>query len=500
MATEPEGAPAEGDDPFLGTVVAGRYRLLEKIGEGGAGAVYRGVHEALRKPVAVKLLGRAARADREGVARFEREAVAAANLKHPSIVEATDFGQLPDGTLFLVMEYVQGSSLRALLKDGRLPPARVLHVLRQVCAAVAFAHGREVVHRDLKPENVIVYDQGELRDLVKVIDFGIARMKSSFGGGPSGLTQVGTVVGTVEYMAPEQAMAQAVDARADQYSLGVIAFEMFTGRAPYVAEDVAQLIYMHVGAPIPRVTDLVPDLPRAVDDVLARMLGKLPDERFPTLSDAMTALSNAFASPGDAPSAVMRSPAVPPSDGSSVVTQPPTPFPQTDAPSGIMRSPAALAPPDAPSAVMRSPVSLSQPASFPQSPYGQPMPPLVTPSGTIVVGPRPNPPGAPQRDSARKRTDLLILLVSVIVSLIGLTVILVIILRDASPSPSSSDPGVSPPTTAPPVDTGPTLAPTSHEPVFREPPPQQQLGPQQPGPQQPGPPGHGPKGHGRPRH
>src|SRR4051812_5946458 len=122
-----QAAVGEGDDPLIGTLVAGRYRLLEKIGEGGAGAVYRGVHETLRKPVAVKLLGRAARADREMVTRFEREAVAAANLKHPSIAEATDFGQTPDGMLFLVMEYVQGRSLQAIVEqEGRLPPARAL--------------------------------------------------------------------------------------------------------------------------------------------------------------------------------------------------------------------------------------------------------------------------------------------------------------------------------------------------------------------------------------
>ena len=160
------------------------------------------------------------------------------------------------------MEYVEGRSLRAILaQDGRLPPARALHLLRQIGAALAFAHGLEIVHRDLKPENVMVFERGDERDLVKVIDFGIARMRSSFGGGPSGLTQVGTVVGTVEYMAPEQAMGQAVDARADQYALGVIAFELLTGQPPYVADDVASLVYMHVGAPIPRVTERAPELP-----------------------------------------------------------------------------------------------------------------------------------------------------------------------------------------------------------------------------------------------
>ncbi len=294
MTPEPGGAPTLGDDPLLGTVLAGRYRLLEKLGEGGMGAVYRGVHETLRKPVAVKILPRAARANRELVTRFEREAVAAANLKHPGIAEVTDSGQTPDGTLFMVMEYVEGRTLHALMQqEGRLAPARALHLLRQIGAAVSFAHGREVVHRDLKPANMVVFDRGEERDLVKVIDFGIARMRSSFGGGNSGLTRAGTVVGTVEYMAPEQAMGQAVDPRADEYALGVIAFELLTGQAPYVSDDVASLVFMHVGAPIPAVSSRAPDLAayHGLDEAVAKMMGKLPDERFASVSEAVAALA-----------------------------------------------------------------------------------------------------------------------------------------------------------------------------------------------------------------
>jgi serine/threonine-protein kinase len=300
MTRKPGGAPPEGDDPFLGTVIAGRYRLVEKLGEGGMGAVYRGVHEALRKPVAVKILPREARRNKELITRFEREAVAAANLKHPGIAEVTDSGQTPDGLLFMVMDFVEGRTLAALLQqEGRLPPARALHLLRQIGAAASFAHGREVVHRDLKPDNVVVFDRGEERDLVKVIDFGIARMRSSFGGGASGLTRAGSVMGTAEYMPPEQGMGQAVDARADQYSLGVIAFEMLTGEPPFVADDVAALVFMHVGAPVPLVSARVPELAayRGLDEVVARMMGKLPEERFPTVSDAIAALARAVEVP-----------------------------------------------------------------------------------------------------------------------------------------------------------------------------------------------------------
>ena len=144
-------------DPLIGTVVADRYRITRKLGEGGMGVVYLAVHEALRKQVAMKLLATSGRIDREAVARFEREAIAAANLKHPNIAEATDFGRLPDGALYLVMEYVEGTTLRKVLRDkGKLAPERALGILQQVAAALATAHASEVVHRDLKPENVIV--------------------------------------------------------------------------------------------------------------------------------------------------------------------------------------------------------------------------------------------------------------------------------------------------------------------------------------------------------
>ena len=410
------GAPAPGDDPRIGTVISDRYRLIEKLGEGAAGAVYRGVHEGLRKPVAVKLLGRAARSDRESVARFQREAVAAANLKHPAIAEATDSGQLPDGTLFLVMEYVAGRSLRTLLaEEGRLPPARALALLRQIGAAVAFAHQASVVHRDLKPENVIVFDRGDERDLVKVIDFGIARMRSSFGGGPSGLTQLGTVVGTLEYMSPEQAMGQAVDGRADQYALGIIAFEMLTGKPPYAAEDAASLVYQHVGAPIPPVTERAPDLPRAVDAAIATMMGKLPEERFASVPEAIAALASAL-------------------EGGEVFTPP----------ASIVRPPAA-------------------PVVVPVVPA---VPPAVTASGTIISADRPLAALQPIAEPEKRRVqrELPIILISVIVSVIGLTIVLVILLTRTRSDQDETEPGS---TSAEPSDEPPTLAPTSHDPGGR---------------------------------
>ncbi|MFO0586573.1 MAG: serine/threonine-protein kinase [Polyangiaceae bacterium] len=292
------------DDPLIGTLVADRYRVSRKLGEGGMGVVYQAVHEALRKPVAMKLLATSGRIDREAIARFEREAIAAANLKHPNIAEATDFGRLPDGTLYLVMEYVEGTTLRKVLREqGKLDPARALGVLQQIAAALATAHASDVVHRDLKPENVIVRSvtgaDGAPADHVKVIDFGIAKIRNAtFGGGVTGLTKAGTVFGTPEYMAPEQVMGQATDARADQYALGVLAFELLTGKAPFKADDVGQLMMMHVGAPVPSTRDRVPSLSPEVDAVVSKMLSKLPDERFASVGDAMSAMAAAFAGSG----------------------------------------------------------------------------------------------------------------------------------------------------------------------------------------------------------
>jgi eukaryotic-like serine/threonine-protein kinase len=430
MTRDVAGPPVVGDDlrddPRIGTVIADRYRLIEKLGEGGAGSVYKGVHEALRKPVAIKLLGRAARHDPESVARFQREAVAAANLKHPAIAEATDSGQLPDGTLFLVMEHVDGRSLRrVLVEDGRLPPARALGLIRQIGAAVAFAHQSYVVHRDLKPENVIVFDRGEERDLVKVIDFGIARMRSSFGGGPSGLTQLGTVVGTLEYMSPEQAMGQPVDARADQYAIGIIAFEMLTGEPPYAAEDAASLVYQHVGAPIPAATERAPELPPSVDAVLTKMLGKLPDERFDTLQEAIAALASAL-------------------EGQPVV------------------APASVAEP--PVSVARTAVSPAPPPASVAQVHG------ITAKGTIISADRPPavplPAATAEAAGQRSQRELPIILITAIVSVIGLAIVLAILFarsRPANDETSETSPS------ADESDEPAMLAPTSHDPGHKPP-------------------------------
>lgn len=280
-------------EPAAGSIIAERYRLIAHLGAGGMGAVYRGEHITLRKPVAVKFLHRFASADSEMVARFEREAQTAALIDHPHIAKAIDFGKLPDGTLYLVMEFVEGPTLAAVLRETpKLPPARALAIATAIGSALGRAHALGIVHRDIKPDNVVLCSRDGDSDFVKVIDFGIARMASS----NVALTQIGTVFGTPGYLAPEQALGQTVDAAADQYALGVVTFQMLAGRMPFVADDAISLLQQHIMAPIPRASEFAPELPRGVDDVLTRMLAKRPAERFPSVDAAVNALRSAIGS------------------------------------------------------------------------------------------------------------------------------------------------------------------------------------------------------------
>lgn len=326
-------ATGEGDDPLIGSVVAERFRLVERLGAGGMGAVYRGEHVTLRNRVAIKFLHREFSRNKELVARFEREAKVAANLDHPNVVTARDFGSLPDGTFFLVMEYVDGRTLRKVLQqEGQLSPERSFRFLKQIGAALASAHAKGVVHRDLKPENVVVVEREDEGEIVKVIDFGIARVSgSAFDQGGVPLTQMGTVFGTPEYMAPEQAMGQAVDARADQYALGVIAFELFAGRRPFHAEDAVDLLRMQVGAEIPKLSAFTQAVPATLDEVIARMMAKRPADRYESVSAAIKAMEAALGVLDSRPQSTAQGPA--PQDAiwrgarESVASSGPTPGP-----------------------------------------------------------------------------------------------------------------------------------------------------------------------------
>jgi serine/threonine-protein kinase len=268
-----------------------KYRLERRIGRGGMGVVYRGQDTRLDRAVAIKIMTGDLFGNTAAMARFEREARAAAMLKHPNIVAVHDFGRLPTGGGYLVMELIDGKSWREFLKLGRGIQERASRWMTQLCLAVEAAHAGGVVHRDLKPENVMLVERDGDPDFAKVLDFGIAKV-SGTAAAPEGkaLTRVGAVIGTPDYMSPEQAVGEAVDARSDLYSAGVILYEMLAGHRPYRGGAVT-VLRQHV-------LSAVPDLPLAstatidhrIVTVLRRMLAKAPEDRFASASELMAAL------------------------------------------------------------------------------------------------------------------------------------------------------------------------------------------------------------------
>jgi len=278
-----EGEASAPGDALIGTVLAGRYRIEALVGSGGMGAVYRAEHIHMRKAVAVKVLHREMTGVPEVVARFEREAVAGGRIDHPHVVSATDFGQLEDGSYYLALEFVEGRSLAKLIdSEGALAPERALRITRQIVEALNAAHSVGIVHRDLKPDNVmLVLKEGD-PDYVKVLDFGIAKIKVEEAKEQTALTQIGTVFGTPEYMSPEQARGEHVDARADLYTVGVILYEMLAGASPFKDTDLVVVLTRHLTAD-------PPPLPATIDpmivDLVNLMLRKNPADRVQTAQE-----------------------------------------------------------------------------------------------------------------------------------------------------------------------------------------------------------------------
>jgi serine/threonine protein kinase len=264
----------------------GQYEILEEIGRGGMAVVYRAYQPYLNRYVAIKVLRPHLSDDRGFIDRFQREALAASKLEHDNIIRIYDIGQ--EGDLhYLVMSYVDGPSLAAkLAKEGALDLSTALTIVREVGAALDYAHGQGVVHRDVKPSNILLTSKGK----AILSDFGIARAASD-----SRLTQTGAVVGTPAYMSPEQAEGHAVDGRADLYSLGVVLYEMLTGRAPFQADTTAAVLYKQVHTPPPSLSALNPALPKAVERVVLRALQKDKNKRFQHASEMVLALTQAMA-------------------------------------------------------------------------------------------------------------------------------------------------------------------------------------------------------------
>ncbi len=292
-----------GPKAIIGTTISDRYRIERLLGEGGMGAVYQAEHTLMRKRMAIKVLHPEMTRLPEVVARFEREAMAAAHIDHPHVVTATDFGKLEDGSFFLALEYVEGKSLREVIGQGRLELGRALHIGRQIAAALSRAHALKIVHRDLKPENVMLVVREGDPDFVKVLDFGIAKVQigeltagdvSKAEPGQSVLTQAGMVYGTPEYMAPEQALGQPVDSRADLYALGCIIYEMLCGVRPFDAESKVALLGMQVTAPVPAMATKAPDanVPPEVEALVKRLLAKEASERTGDAREVIEGITN----------------------------------------------------------------------------------------------------------------------------------------------------------------------------------------------------------------
>ncbi|HSM04637.1 MAG TPA: protein kinase [Longimicrobiales bacterium] len=325
-----DGIPPPAEEPgpeLVGTVLAGRYRIVKMLGEGAMGAVYLGEHLRIGRLDAIKVLRPALSKDPESIARFTRGAQNASRVRHPNVCSIYDFGETEGGVAFLAMELIDGESLQDLLKRlGHLPIDECIHIVRQTALALQAAHEAGIVHRDLKPGNIMLTRGRDGRRVVKVVDFDIA--KGSSEGQSSDLTQMGLVIGTPEYMSPEQLTADALDGRSDVYSLGMVLFRMLTGVLPFAARTTREVMLQRLTAEPGTLAGAAPEMtfPPGLQSVLDRALARAPERRFPDAEAFARALEDVSTSPAaDAPVPVAPSPPVPPRSRPAAATPLPTP-------------------------------------------------------------------------------------------------------------------------------------------------------------------------------
>jgi eukaryotic-like serine/threonine-protein kinase len=282
-------------DTFIGRdILNGQFQILQKIGSGGMGSVYKALQRDMNRMVAVKILHPKLTNRKDLVSRFRREARAMSHLTHPNTVKVFLYGELDDGSLYIIMEFLDGKNLNQIVRgEGPLPVERALPILIQACGALDEAHKQGIIHRDLKPENIFLCTLGGMKDSAKVLDFGLAKVtEREMRPGSLILTQEGMVFGTPEFMSPEQAQGKTLDGSSDIYSLAVILYEVLTGKLPFEAKTAMEYIQLHVTAPPIPLAERVPGrtFPPLLWPVIARALGKKSEERYASAADFAEAM------------------------------------------------------------------------------------------------------------------------------------------------------------------------------------------------------------------
>ena len=301
-------------DPFIGMTLAGRYLVEDPIGAGGMATVYRARHTLVDRPVAVKIMSASMASNESLKERFRREAKNAAALAHPNIIEIYDFGETEDGAAFLVMELLDGSPLSDFIAEGPMDAGKVATLGLQIAQGLARAHDFDVIHRDLKPENIFVCRGGGSRVQVKLLDFGIARSMHD-----TRLTSAGEIFGTPQYMAPERVTSIDAGPAADLYALGVILFEMLTGKLPFESSEITGFFIKHMQEPPPRPSEWAPQCPRRLEELILKLMEKKPEDRpvdahqvIKELQTLVPAAGAAIAPPVATPSRPIAAPTLPP--------------------------------------------------------------------------------------------------------------------------------------------------------------------------------------------
>ena len=291
-AETPIPPSALSDDPLIGSSIFGDYIIRKKLGEGGMGSVYLAENRNIEQSIAVKVLHGEAAQSNELVQRFNREAKVICKLTHPNIIRVFIFGRTPEDTIFLAMEYVEGRTLRDVIEaDGYIDTLRAISLMRQCLHALTEAHELGIVHRDLKPDNIMLTSFRDVDEFVKILDFGIAKIKDQPGSTNQKLTQAGVVYGTPEYLSPEQAQAKELDGRSDVYSMGIILYEMVTGVVPFHSSTAVAILAAHVyDAPQPPTSVARHNLHPKLDSIIAKALNKNPDERYQTAMEFLADL------------------------------------------------------------------------------------------------------------------------------------------------------------------------------------------------------------------